>query len=108
VNGSANGNTVVVNIDANSPLSNVRSAALVQSSLGLLLVAHTAAGTFTALASTCTHQACTISGFDNQRYVCPCHGSTFDTNGRVLGGPAPAALRQFATGFNAGVLTITV
>ena len=98
---------VTVAVDSGSPLSAVGGAALVQSSGGNFLVAHTAAESFVALTSICTHETCTITGFGSQTYVCPCHGSTFDVNGRVLAGPAPSALRSFPTQFAAGVLTIT-
>jgi len=40
-------------------------------------------------------------------YVCPCHGSRFDTSGRVLNGPVSRSLRQYQTQFANGVLTIT-
>ncbi len=43
----------------------------------------------------CTHLGCVVSrtesGFD-----CPCHGSKFDPNGKVLGGPAPRSLPWLA------------
>jgi Rieske Fe-S protein len=102
----ANG-AVVVTIDSASPLAAVGSAALVQSPSALVLVAHVAQGSFNALSATCTHQACTITGFANGTYVCPCHGSQFDTNGRVLAGPAFAPLTQFHTQFTGNTLTIT-
>jgi cytochrome b6-f complex iron-sulfur subunit len=98
---------VTVTVDASSPLAAVGSAALVQSSAGDFLVARTAASTFTALTAICTHQTCTITGFAGQDYVCPCHGSTFDTSGRVVGGPAPTALRQYPAQLSGTVLTIT-
>jgi cytochrome b6-f complex iron-sulfur subunit len=98
---------VTITIDASSPLSSVGGAALAQTSIGDFLVAHTAQNTFVALSSTCTHQTCTITLFSNQLYVCPCHGSTFDTTGRVTGGPAPASLHQYPTQFSNGVLTVT-
>ena len=98
---------VTLPVDASSPLSAVGSAALVQTSIGQFLVAHTAQSTFVALTAICTHQTCTITGFENQTYTCPCHGSTFDISGRRLSGPAPSALRQFPTQFADGVLTIT-
>jgi cytochrome b6-f complex iron-sulfur subunit len=102
----ANG-AVVLTIDSASPLAAVGAAALVRSPSALLLVAHVAQGSFTALTSTCTHQACTITGFASGTYVCPCHGSQFDTSGHVLAGPAFAPLRQFNTQFSGNVLTIT-
>ncbi len=107
VNGTRVSGGITVAVDTTSPLSAVGSAALVHTSIGDFLVAHTGQNTFVALNAICTHQTCTITGFGNQNYVCPCHGSTFDVNGRVLGGPAPAALRQYPTQFSSGVLTIT-
>lgn len=48
-----------------------------------------------AISNTCTHLGCVIAttevGFD-----CPCHGSRFDAEGTVLGGPAPRPLPWFA------------
>jgi Rieske Fe-S protein len=107
VNGTVSGNTVQVQIDSSSALAAVGSAALLRSSLGVFLVARTGDQTFTALTSTCTHQTCTITGFDGSDYVCPCHGSRFTTSGRVVNGPAPAPLRAFNTSFANNVLTIS-
>ena len=107
VNGTRSSGGITVAIDSSSPLSGVGSAALVQTSVGDFLVAHTAQNSFVALSAICTHQTCTITGFGSQTYVCPCHGSTFDVNGRVLGGPAPFSLHQYPTQFTNSVLTIT-
>ena len=99
---------VALNIDAGSPLAAVGSAALIQSPSGLILVAHPAADTFTAVTATCTHESCTITGFTGQDFVCPCHGSRFNTSGVVQNGPATRSLRSFATRFASNVLTISV
>ena len=108
VNGNTSGNTVIVQIESASPLATVGGAAMVRSSGGSFLVSRTAQETFAALTSTCTHEACTITGFDNANYVCPCHGSMFTTAGRVVMGPATAPLRTFATQFSNNVLTISI
>jgi Rieske Fe-S protein len=108
VNGNAASGAVTVAIDQASPLAAVGSAALVRSGSGMFLVARTAQDTFTAVTSTCTHEVCTITGFEGQNYVCPCHGSRFDTSGGVVAGPATRPLRSFATRFSGGVLTITL
>jgi nitrite reductase/ring-hydroxylating ferredoxin subunit len=107
VNGASAGGGIQVTIDAASPLASPGSMAFVQSSLGSVLVAHTGTDTFIAVTSTCTHQGCAITGFSGSNYVCPCHGSQFDANGRVLNGPASRSLQQFNTQFANGILTIT-
>ena len=108
LNATASGGAVALTIDAASPLANVGAAALVQTSSGNFLVSHTAPDTFAALTAVCTHESCTITGFQSSTFVCPCHGSEFTTSGSVVRGPASAPLRQFATRFAGGVLTITV
>ena len=42
----------------------------------------------------CTHLGCTFpwNGNENQ-FQCPCHGSRYDPDGRVVRGPAPLPLR---------------
>jgi Rieske Fe-S protein len=107
VNGTRMTGGIAVTIDSSSPLAAGGTVALVQSSAGSFLVAHTGGETFVALTAICTHQGCTITNVENQTtYVCPCHGSTFDLNGRVLNGPALAPLRVYATQLADGVLTI--
>ena len=108
VNGTVSGGAVNVTVDAASPLANVGGAALVQSSSGNFLVSRTAQDAFTALTAVCTHEQCTVTGFQNSRYVCPCHGSQYSTTGAVLQGPASRSLQTFATRFTNNVLTITL
>ena len=108
ISAATSGGAIVLTIDASSPLASVGRAALVQSSAGNFLVARTAQDTFAALTATCTHQACTITGFGAANYVCPCHGSQFTTSGQVSSGPATRALRTFQTQFTNDVLTITL
>src|SRR5262249_8874480 len=91
--------TVTIPIDASSPLAATGNAALVQSSSGNFLVSRTGQDTFVALTAVCTHESCTITGFDNQTYVCPCHGSRFNTSGAVVNGPATRALPTFPPTF---------
>jgi Rieske Fe-S protein len=108
VTGTAGSGVVTVAIDASSPLASVGSAALVRSSSGNFLVARTGQDTFSALTSVCTHEVCTITGFDSPDFVCPCHGSRFDTNGRVVNGPAARSLRTFQARFDGSLLTIAL
>ena len=93
---------------AGSPLDNIGSAALVESTAGLFLLSRTGANAFMAVDAICSHESCTITGADGNVYVCPCHGSRYSRTGQVLEGPAKASLRQFATTFTDGVVTIAV
>jgi len=106
--GTLNGSIVTVNIDAGSPLNTVGNAALVNTARGALLVARTAQNSFTALNATCTHETCTITGFQSGTYVCPCHLSEFSTAGAVVRGPANRPLTSYATSFASPTLTITI
>jgi len=48
---------------------------------------------FYAISSVCTHLGCLVSEHQQSKgYMCPCHGSMFDGDGRVLSGPAPRGL----------------
>jgi Rieske Fe-S protein len=107
ISATPTGGSLALTIDAASPLSAVGSAALVEIPGGYVLVAHVADTSFTAFNGTCTHQACTITGYGSQTFVCPCHGSQFSTSGKVLNGPASVNLSQYQTRFADGVLTIT-
>ena len=47
-----------------------------------------------AISTTCTHLGC-IVGLSDTGFACPCHGSRFDQDGAVTGGPAPRPLPWF-------------
>jgi len=50
------------------------------------------AGGIAAISMICTHLGCVVSKTPTG-FICPCHGSAFGPEGRVLAGPAPSALR---------------
>lgn len=47
-----------------------------------------------AISITCTHLGCIVAVADTG-FSCPCHGSQYDQDGTVTGGPAPQALPWF-------------
>ena len=47
---------------------------------------------FGALSLVCTHLGCTVEN-KGEGFTCPCHGSRFDPNGKVVRGPAEKPLR---------------
>ena len=52
---------------------------------------------FYAIIATCTHLGCTPH-LDSNTFVCPCHGSRFSLDGRVLNGPASRPLDRALVG----------
>jgi cytochrome b6-f complex iron-sulfur subunit len=58
---------------------------------------------------TCTHQQCQVGSFaGNGIATCPCHGSQYNTEGNVVRGPAPRALRRYQATITDGVIEFTV
>jgi cytochrome b6-f complex iron-sulfur subunit len=47
---------------------------------------------FSALSLVCTHLGCTVQE-KPEGFTCPCHGSRYDENGKVLRGPAQNPLK---------------
>lgn len=108
VNGTTSSRTVSLTVTTGSPLDAVGGMALLQCSLGLFLLARTAQNSVTALSSVCTHQGCTVSEMSDAQFVCPCHGSSYNTSGQVTGGPAGSSLARYSVQFTDNVITFTV
>lgn len=53
----------------------------------LIIAAGEQAGTWVAMDRICSHQSCDII-VNFGRFACPCHGSLWDDNGKLVGGPA--------------------
>jgi Rieske Fe-S protein len=49
-----------------------------------------------AYSAVCPHLGCLVK-WDGARkeFLCPCHAAVFDSNGRVVSGPAPGPLPQY-------------
>jgi Rieske Fe-S protein len=54
---------------------------------------------FLAFSLVCTHLGCTVEQKDSE-YVCPCHGSKYDSKGYVMQGPANAPLKKLRVELN--------
>ena len=58
-----------------------------------------------ALDLVCTHLGCTVT-VTGSGLSCPCHGSRFDRQGRVLKGPADRSLRRLKVEEQAGMIEV--
>jgi Rieske Fe-S protein len=60
-----------------------------------------------AVSSICTHRNCKLNSQPDKSFYCPCHGSTFDPNGKVTKSPARKDLPRFPVSTNdAGELIV--
>ena len=64
-----------------------------------LLVTHPEGTTYAVVSSTCTHSGCPL-GFEEGKIICPCHLSSFDSQGKVTNPPAKAPLSAYAASFD--------
>lgn len=66
-------------------------------------------GGLLALSKKCTHLGCAVPwNEEQQRFVCPCHGSTFSITGEVLSAPAPRPLDIYPVRIEDGQIKVTV
>ena len=66
-------------------------------------------GILAYLDRTCTHLGCTVPWIaGEERFACPCHASTFDIAGRVLGPPATRPLDFYPVRIENGIVKIDV
>lgn len=81
----------VAQLDKNQQLLNKNSP------VGAVLVVRTTSGSkISAVNPTCTHAGCAVNwAAKSQQFVCPCHGSRFGTDGKVLNGPAAKPLKTY-------------
>jgi cytochrome b6-f complex iron-sulfur subunit len=66
-------------------------------------------GGFLALHRRCPHLGCTVPWEEKtRRFVCPCHGSSFDARGDLQSPPAPRALDLFPVRIENGLVKVDV
>lgn len=103
---------LLITVDAASPLSTVGGVALAQTLFdGIyrdVLLARIDVNVFSALNAICSHEGCIVSRVAYPHFVCPCHGSRYDLTGRVVQGPAPAALPRYPVQYRDPVLSVEI
>jgi menaquinol-cytochrome c reductase iron-sulfur subunit len=64
-------------------------------------------GSVEVFSASCPHLGCGYRWIaEHKRFECPCHGSIFDINGKVLAGPAPRRLDTLPTKMENGKLFV--
>jgi cytochrome b6-f complex iron-sulfur subunit len=93
---------------ANADLTRVGGSMLFDAPNGdTIVVIRTAPDAVVAVSAICTHAGCTVD-YDAQRDLlhCPCHGSEFADDGRVLHGPALSALARYDVALSDDTITV--
>lgn len=73
-----------------------------------VIVVNVGTDQFRAFTSICTHEQCTVGDFTGSRIRCFCHGSEYDSTGKVVAGPAPRALQEYPVKFDVATRTVVV
>ncbi len=61
-----------------------------------------------AFSAVCTHLNCTVQYRDTTQQIwCACHNGTYDLNGRVVSGPPPNPLEEYAVGLRGDEVIIS-
>jgi cytochrome b6-f complex iron-sulfur subunit len=106
-NPGGGGGPITIDLTAagNSALNTTGGSKIVQG----ILVINTNGSNFVALSSACTHAGCTV-GYESSlgSILCPCHGSSFTTNGSIITGPAATPLPSYPISKSGNILTIAV
>jgi Rieske Fe-S protein len=71
-----------------------------------IIVTRSSETTVAAFSSKCTHWGCEVSLPVNNVITCPCHGATYDVNGKITHGPARKDLKTFSATLNGTIITI--
>jgi len=83
-------------VDLGSDMKNVGDSKVSNGVILVRLASGNTASSFTAVQVACTHQGTSINYNTAQGiFICPNHGSEFNTSGAVIMGPAAAPLHQY-------------
>lgn len=87
---------VVLKLSETPELAKVGGYKIIEIGGESVIVARTGEVTFVALSSVCPHRGCNVEYREKDEFYCPCHGSRFALDGKVLQGPARKPLAQCA------------
>ncbi len=101
------GSGAVFTADLNSELMSVGNTKIANGVILARIATGNSATSFTAVQVACTHEGTGINFNQAQGiFICPNHGSQFNTNGQVLLGPAAANLQKFTVNIAGNVATV--
>ena len=98
------GDDKVIKLSENKDLANVGGNIRVADDV---LLIRTSLTQFVAVKTVCTHKGCDVD-LSGDKFVCPCHGSEYQLDGKVTGGPAKQNLKTYDTVYDSDKGTVTI
>ena len=98
---------IAIGLDKLSKLKTVGSSMTIKLKGKMVMFVRDSEESVRGIDPTCTHEQCTVEyKIDGNRIECPCHGSVFDLQGKVLKGPAEKPLSLYETSLRDGRVVI--
>lgn len=102
------GNTVTLNLDADSLASLRSEGGWMVLSQASVIVVNIDGSLIRAFTDVCPHASCRNNWqYNNERFVCTCHNSVFENDGTFVTGPAGRDLPEFDVVRDGNIVTIT-
>ncbi len=102
------GGTANITINLSTSLLTVGSSLVDSGVIVVRLATGNTPASFTAVQVACTHEGTAINfNASANQFVCPNHGSTFNTSGGVTQGPAGRSLKVYAINISGTTMTVT-
>ena len=98
------GEDKVIKLSENKDLANVGGNIRVTDEVLLIRISLTQ---FAAVKTICTHKGCDVD-LSGDKFVCPCHGSEYQLDGKVTTGPAKSNLKSYDTVYDSDKGTVTI
>jgi cytochrome b6-f complex iron-sulfur subunit len=93
---------------SNQGLTTIGGAMLIDMASDTVMVIRVSDTQVIAVSAICTHAGCAMDYSAGQQVLdCPCHGSRFSTDGKVVRGPAKRSLRVYQAELANNKITIT-
>ncbi|HEX7838499.1 MAG TPA: Rieske 2Fe-2S domain-containing protein [Kofleriaceae bacterium] len=93
---------------SNKELTTTGGAMLIDMASDTIMVIRVSDTQVIAVSAICTHAGCSMDYSASQQVLdCPCHGSRFSTDGKVVRGPANRSLRVYNAALANNKVTIT-
>jgi cytochrome b6-f complex iron-sulfur subunit len=93
---------------SNKELTTTGGAMLIDVASDTVMVIRFSDTQVVAVSAICTHTGCSMDYSASQQVLdCPCHGSRFSTDGKVVRGPANRSLRVYSSTLAGNKITIT-